>query len=163
MENPINHTRKSLAFSQMGFNQLRNSIYWLQRIMHQFRLSDEDIAHRLTQMGTNIGATFSKEYTASNPDIIKTLQELYHFTLNSSAKISQEGNIIIVQDRKCALCKYQYEDIHVPGCTIAVAMITEMLKTQNISIKNAEVTESRALGHEHCIHRYEIDQEEGFV
>ena len=160
MENLTDHTRRSLAFKTMGFNQMRNSLYWLQRIMHQFNLSDDDIIQRLKQIGTNIGATYVKEYSPSSSDLIKILHELYDFTLNSSVKISQEGNQISVVDRKCALCKYQYEDIHVPGCTITVAMIAEMLKAQKISIKKADVVESRALGHEHCIHRYELNQED---
>ena len=68
------NTRASLVKKKMGFNQMRNTIYWLQRVMKQYDLPESHIEKRLLSMGRNIGASFSKEYipnSKNQSDLIK--------------------------------------------------------------------------------------------
>jgi predicted hydrocarbon binding protein len=148
------HTRKSLINKKMGFNQMRNGLYWLQRVMKQFELSDQEITQKLKAMGTNIGATYSMALELPPTDVESSIKEIYKKTLNSKVNVTQKGDYYYIEDKKCALCKYQYEDINIPGCTIAAAMVSEILTRKGLNIKSAEVVESKALGHKTCIHEF---------
>ncbi|TFH29247.1 MAG: hypothetical protein E4G98_04170 [Promethearchaeota archaeon] len=151
------HTRKALITKNMGFNQMRNGIYWLQRIMKRFDIADEDIHTRMKEMGSNIGATFAMNYTPNSEDLSELIKELYKTTLNSKISVNQIDNRFYVEDRKCALCKYKYDDVDVPGCNITVAMIHEMLARFGYEIISSEVNESRALGNKSCIHEFQVN------
>ncbi|MHA1776331.1 MAG: hypothetical protein ACTSWC_06125 [Promethearchaeota archaeon] len=161
MTEPVltNLTRKSLITPKMGFNQMRNALYWLQRIMKQFDLSEEEIFHRLKSMGANIGATFFQELSPNSSNLPNLVKELYKITLNSKVSVLQNENKLYVEDKNCALCKYKYEDIQIPGCNISVGMIQEILERSGYKVISGEVIESKALGNKSCIHEFQIEQE----
>lgn len=154
------HTRKALAEKKMGFNQMRNALYWLQRVMKRFDLKDEEIFGKLKEMGTNIGASYFSAISLEGDNIVSLLKELYKKTLNSKVSVFEKENRIYVEDKNCALCKYQYEDVHIPGCNISVSMIYEILVRSGHEIESAEVIESRAIGNKTCIHEFKIKSEE---
>ncbi|MHA1675437.1 MAG: hypothetical protein ACTSYI_17640, partial [Promethearchaeota archaeon] len=153
------HTRKAIISDKMGFNQMRNGIYWLQRIMKRFNLTDEETYKRMKEMGTNIGATYAMNYTPIAKDISELLKELYRITLNSKVTVTQKENRYYIEDKKCALCKYKYDDVHIPGCNISVSMIHEMLAREGYEISSFEVIESRALGNKSCIHELKLNSD----
>ncbi|MHA1618617.1 MAG: hypothetical protein ACTSVZ_04985 [Promethearchaeota archaeon] len=153
------HTRKALISDKMGFNQMRNGIYWLQRIMKKFDLTDEEAYKRMKEMGTNIGATYAMNYTPTSENFPNLLKELYKITVNSKISVKQVENRFYVEDRKCALCKYKYDDVHIPGCNISISMIHEMLTRLGYDIASSEVIESRALGNKTCVHEFQLNSE----
>ena len=156
------NTRNSLLSQKMGFNQMRNSLYWLQRYMKRFNLSQDELERRYLDMGRNIGATFIKEITPQSKELKNLFRELYNVTLSSKVKVLQEGNIYTIQDSKCALCKYQYDDIDIAGCTIEIGMISEMLQRLGYQVVDNTIIESKTYGHKHCIHQYTANKK-GFL
>ncbi len=153
-------SRNSLISQKMGFNQMRNSIYWLQRYMKQFKLSHNDLELRFLDMGKNIGASFVKEIVPKSKELKDLFRELYNVTLNSKVKVAQEGNVYTIQDSKCALCKYQYDDIELAGCTIEIGMIAEILQRLGYQVIEKTIIESKAYGHKVCIHQYTVNKVE---
>ena len=156
----IKHSRKELITQKMGFNQMRNSICILQRYMNQHHLSDKDIKDRLINMGKNIGATFVTQLETSPKDLSLLLRNLYKTTVNSKVKVEIVDNSIIVQDSRCALCKYQYDDISVPGCNIVIAMISEMLIRLGYQVTDQSIEQSKTHGDKLCEHRYILHNKE---
>ncbi|WP_457557591.1 hypothetical protein [Candidatus Harpocratesius sp.] len=154
------YTRKALATKRMGFNQMRNALYWLQRIMKRFDLSDEEIFRNLKIMGTNIGATFFLEISPVSTNLKDLIKELYKLTLSSKVNVFEKGKHIYVEDKNCALCKYKYQDVSIPGCNISIAMIQEILERLGYQIESSEVIESKALGNKSCIHEFKIKMED---
>ncbi|SRR6056297_2032814 len=156
------HTRKDLLGTQMGFNQMRNSIYWLQRYMKKNNHPNEEIDSRLFDMGSNMGDSYyltKKNDYHSLSDLIKSLyKDIFHSNIEIK-KIN--GNKILVKDSKCALCKYQYDDISVPGCTIETGMISSLLKHYGFSVSDSHVLKSKALGNDGCLHEYELLENTG--
>jgi len=142
----------------MGFNQMRNSIYILQRYMNQHHLSDKDIQDRLINMGKNIGATFVTQLEPSPKDLSLLLRNLYKTTVNSKVKVEIVGDAIIVRDSRCSLCKYQYDDISVPGCNIVIAMISEMLIRLGYQVTDQSIVQSKTFGDKLCEHRYILEE-----
>jgi len=143
----------------MGFNQMRNSIYILQRYMSQNHLSDQEIQDRLTSMGKNIGATFATELNITPNDLSLLVRDLYNITVNSKVKVEITHNSIIVRDNRCSLCKYQYDDISIPGCTIVTSMISEILIRLGFQITDQTIEQSKTYGDKLCEHRYSLIKE----
>lgn len=154
------HNRQALIHQKMGFNQMRNSIYWLQRYMHQQNLSDKQIKDRLINMGKNIGATFSREITDLEMDLESLIKEFYYLTVRSKVKIDQNDSEYIVKDNNSALAKYQYDDIKISGDYITVSMIAEMLERFGYSVESFKVEKCRSYGDKHSEHRYIITPKE---
>ncbi len=152
-------SREHLIGKMMGFNQMRNSIYWLQRFMTKKNVSEEEIETRLKEMGKNIGSSFLKTIH-SKPSGLKELVEfLYKETVNSSVDVGfiQEKNSLLIKDEKCALCKYSYDDIKVAGCTIEVGMISQILNELGIKISDSAVIKSKTNGDSLCMHAYKLE------
>ena len=154
----IEKTRKELVHQKMGFNQMRNSIYWLQRYMRRHNLSDEDIQIRLERMGKNIGGTFVKEIEDISPDLENLIKDLYLLTVNSKVKVTQSGNMYHVKDSNSALSKYQYDDIHVSGDVIIVSAVSVMLERLGYPVEESQVEQCRSLGDKNSLHRYIINE-----
>ena len=150
------NTRASLVKKKMGFNQMRNTIYWLQRVMKQYNLPESDIEKRLLSMGRNIGASFSKEFIPNSKNQSDLIKELYKITLKSKVKIEQELEIFTVTDNKSALCKYQYKDIQTPGCNIVIGMISEILERNGVEVKEMEILNCKTHGDPYCKHSYKL-------
>jgi len=158
MTDPSEHTRQALIRKKMGFNQMRNALYWLQRLFQKNNFSAAEIETHLIKMGENIGATYSQSIAPSILSPKELLQELYSLTVNSKVNVEQiSDNAYTVIDKKCALCKYQYEDITVPGCSIEIGMISEMLERSGFHVLSRSVLESKALGHDQCVHEYILE------
>ena len=155
-----NNTRASLVKKKMGFNQMRNTIYWLQRVMKQYNLSEKDIEKRLLSMGRNIGATYSKEFIPNSKNHSELIKELYKITLRSKVKIEQDFEIFTVTDNKSALCKYQYKDIQTPGCNVVIGMINEILERNGVEIKEMEILNCKTHGDPYCKHSYKLGVKE---
>ncbi|MHA1561450.1 MAG: hypothetical protein ACTSPA_04930 [Promethearchaeota archaeon] len=132
---------------------MRNTIYWLQRVMKQYNLSEKDIEKRLLSMGRNIGATYSKEFIPNSKNQSDLIKEL-------KVKIEQDFEIFTVTDNKSALCKYQYKDIQTPGCNIVIGMISEILERNGIEVKEMEILNCKTHGDPYCKHSYKLGVKE---
>jgi len=150
-------TRASLVPKKMGFNQMRNTIYWLQRVMKQYNMSEADVEERLLHMGKNIGASFSKEYIPKSKDTKDILKELYKITVRSKINIENDFDGFVVTDNNSALCKYQYKDIETPGCNVVIGMIGEMLERNGIRVKKMKVLNCKTHGDPYCRHLYTLE------
>jgi preprotein translocase subunit SecA len=166
----MNYTREDLLQSDATMNQMRNAIYQLQRLLKLNSITE--IKEILRRMGRNIAHTYFQywkpiEYvdTSNVKDVIATL---YRNILNSSVSIETDeiSKKIQIKDTDCPLCKYHFENIEVAGCEVIVAMIAEFILLINkklgektpFIIKSLVVEESKALGHNFCIHNYEYQQ-----
>ena len=160
----MNYSRNELVQSEATMNQMRNSIYHLQRFMKNNGLTE--IKQRLKRMGKNIAHTYVKYWKPIEvidlSNISDVLATLYKNILNStvSIEIYSTNNTISVKDNDCALCKYHFEDIEVAGCEIIASMIAEFVNLINaqsgtlLSLEPINIKESRALGNKSCIHVY---------
>ncbi|MHA1646346.1 MAG: hypothetical protein ACTSVU_01945 [Promethearchaeota archaeon] len=150
------YTRHALISQKMGFNQMRNSIYWLQRLMRKYHLSDTEIYDHLFNMGKNIGATFVQELKshAIPSSLLDYISFLYKITVLSKVKVIQEGHIITVTDPSGAISKYQYPDIKVSGEVIVLGMINEMLDRTGFPIEKARIVQCVTYGDKQNIHEY---------
>lgn len=160
MKNQAEFTRQSLIHQKMGFNQMRNSIYWLQRYMLKNDLTNDQIQERLINMGKNIGATFIKEIVDIDKNILDLIKEYYFLTVRSKIKIENSENIYIVKDNNSALDKYQYDDVSISGDYIIVATIAEMLERSGFLVKSFEVSKCRSRGDSYSEHTFEISRKE---
>jgi predicted hydrocarbon binding protein len=152
-------TRGVLVTAKSGFNQFRNSIYFLQRFFKQHNQPTAQIIERLLRMGRNIGKTIIRELTPSTGSISEKITTLYHFILHSKVNVTKSGSTIEVEDRDCPLCKYKYPDIETPGCYISVGMMEELFAHYGVKVKNGSVVKSRLWGDPSCIHTFELESD----
>ena len=160
----MNYSRKELVQSEATMNQIRNSVYILQRFMRNNGITE--IQHRLRRMGQNIAHTYIKFWKPIERidlnNIKDVLATLYKNILNSmvSIEINTSNHTISVKDNDCALCKYHFDDIEVAGCEIIASMVVEFINLINaqsaapFSVETVNIKESRALGHKMCLHVY---------
>jgi len=160
----MNYTRNELVQSEATMNQMRNSVYILQRFMKNNGITE--IKHRLRRMGQNIAHTYIKFWKPIElidlNNVSDVLATIYKNILNStvSIEINTSNHTISVKDNDCALCKYHFDDIEVAGCEIIASMVVEfinLINTQSaasFSIEPVDIKESRALGHKTCIQVY---------
>ena len=164
----MNYSRNELVKSEATMNQMRNSIYILQRLMKVNGLTE--IKQRLIRMGQNIAYTYVKYWKPIEvidlTNISDGLATIYKNVLNSTVSIEMDSTnkTISVMDNDCALCKYPFEDIEVAGCEIIASMIAELVKLINtqsgtsFSLEPINIKESRALGNKTCIHVYKYQE-----
>ncbi len=162
----MNYSRKELIQTDATMNQMRNAIYGLARFMEKNGVTD--LKNKLRKMGQNIARTYIQYWRPTNlintsnlKDVITTI---YQKILNSSVsiEINQVESLIKVQDYKCALCKYHYDDIEIAGCEIILGMVSEIISLisqeshdpSSIFLEPYDVTESRAYGNKTCIQLY---------
>ncbi|MBY9003343.1 MAG: hypothetical protein KGD73_05180 [Candidatus Lokiarchaeota archaeon] len=160
----MNYSRNELVQSEATMNQMRNSIYHLQRFMKNNGLTE--IKQRLKRMGQNIAHTYVKYWKPIEvidiSNVSNGLATIYKNILNStvSIDINSTNNTISVIDNDCALCKYPFEDIEVAGCEIVASMIAEFVNLINansgtlFALEPINITESRTLGNKTCVHIY---------
>ena len=162
----MNFTRKELINTETTMNQMRNSLYGLVRFMKKNGIKETGNIFR--RMGEDIARTFIKYWqpteivTLSNlKDVITTIYQKV-FNSSISIEVDDSENLVIVQDYKCALCKYQYDDVEVAGCEILIGMVSEFVllinKKSNDSkalfLEPHEVKKSRVYGDKSCIQIY---------
>ncbi len=152
--------RKELISRVSVMNQLRNAVYHLQRFLTARGV--QDLKPRLIEMGRNIGETYSEALDYKKTKFTADLKELYEITVHSKVKLqlNQETRTIDVIDSKCALCKYNYEDIDIAGCYVIMGMIERLMN--KIGYKNfhlLDVLHSKTCGDEECIHQYKIQSQ----
>ncbi len=162
----MNYSRKELVETDATMNQMRNSVHILANFMEKNGVLD--LKEKLRQMGRNIAKTYIRYWKPTNfvtnsnlKDVIATI---YQKVLNSSTSIEIDDveNLIKVQDYRCALCKYHYDDIEIAGCEITLGMVSEIISLINkestdptsIILEPFEVKESRAFGNKTCIQLY---------
>ncbi len=162
----MNYTRKELIQTETTMNQMRNSLYILVRFMKKNAIKDPEENFR--RMGKNIARTFIKYWQPTEIVTIKNLKDvittIYQKVLNSSisVEINDTEDLVIVQDYKCALCKYQYEDVEIAGCEILLGMVSEFISlinkesndSKSLYLEPYEVKESRAYGNKSCMQLY---------
>jgi len=160
----MNYSRKELVQSEATMNQMRNSVYILQRFMKNNGLTE--IKQRFKRMGQNIAHTYVKYWKPIEiinlNNISDGLATIYKNILSStvSIEINSTNNTISVKDNDCALCKYPFDDIEVAGCEIIANMIAEfvnLINTQSgtpFTLEPINIKESRAFGNKSCIHVY---------
>jgi predicted hydrocarbon binding protein len=154
----VEKTRNALVKQKMGFNQMRNAVFWLERFMKQQNLSNSEIYDRLIKMGRNIGATFSTAYKPASNQAIDIIKELYATTVRSKVKVEKNGHKFIVTDSKCPLCKYEYKDIDHAGCTIQIGTISEMLENCGYEVLKSEILKSKTFGDNYCSHQFDLEK-----
>lgn len=169
----MNYSREELILSDATMNQMRNAVYELARFMHKNGISD--LKDKLRMMGQNIAKTYVRYWTPTDLININNLKNvittIYQKILNSSTsiEIDEIEKIIKVQDFRCALCKYQYDDIEIAGCEIILGMISEIInliseKSSNPTstfLEPIEVAESRSYGNKVCIQVYKYKTKKG--
>ncbi|MFX1394762.1 MAG: hypothetical protein ACFFAH_14470 [Promethearchaeota archaeon] len=167
----MDYSRSDLFLTQATMNQMRNSIYYLARLMEKKGI--KDINTRLRNIGRNIAKTFVNYWkpieiinTSNIKDVLKTI---YQKIVDSSISIDINNNekLIIIKDYKCSLCRYHYEDINIAGCEILLGLVSELVFLINkeskdpssIFLEPSEVKESRSYGNNLCMHvfKYKIE------
>lgn len=159
----MNYTRKELIETEATMNQMRNSIYGLVRFMDKNGIKDSK--QKFRRIGQNIARTYIKYWKPTDLVTINNLKDvlttIYQKILNSSISIDIDDlkKLVRIQDHKCALCKYQYDDVNIAGCEILIAMVSEFISLINLDsgdlssvfLEPIEVRESRAYGNNSCI------------
>ena len=165
----LNIDRSQLLLVEAAMNQSRNMIYHLVRFMKKNDV--EDIKERLRGMGNNIARTFYNYWKPTESVDIVNIKDvivtIYKKLLNSNVliEVDELNKLIIVNDSKCALCKYHYEDVgKFAGCEVILGMISELIELINendnqskLKIQPLEVRESRAFGNEACIQVFKYE------
>ena len=144
----MNFSRNELIQTEATMNQMRNAIFHLARLMEKNGIQDSK--DKLRRMGQNIARTYVNYWKptdiitlANLKDIITTI---YQKVLNSavSVEINELEKAINVQDYRCALCKYHYEDIDIAGCEILLGLVSEFISliskesNENMAVFNFE-------------------------
>ncbi len=159
----MNFTRKELIQTETTMNQMRNSLYSLVRFMKKNGIKETGNIFR--RMGENIAKTFIKYWQPTEIVTILNLKDvittIYQKVLNSSIsiEINDAENLVIVQDYKCALCKYHYDDVEVAGCEILLGMVSGFVSliskksndSNSLFLEPYEIKESRVYGDKSCI------------
>ncbi|MFX1456281.1 MAG: hypothetical protein ACFFDB_12980 [Promethearchaeota archaeon] len=164
----MNYSRADLTQTDATMNQMRNAVYELARFMKKNGISK--VKDNLRNMGVNIARTYTRHWKPTDhvnkSNLKDVLTTIYQKILNSSISIevSEDESLVKVQDYKCALCKYHYEDIEIAGCEIILGMVSEFINLINGDTKGSssiflepfEVSESRAYGNKACIQVYKL-------
>jgi hypothetical protein len=159
----MNYSRNDLLNADATMNQLRNAIYHLARLMARNKRSD--IKERLRKMGDNIAKTYVNHWKPTDmvnrANLRETIGMIYKEVLKSSVsiEINKADQLIIVSDKGCALCKYDYDDIQIAGCEILLGMVSTFVNEINrlsnqesyLILEPVRVQESRALGNAKCV------------
>ena len=167
----MNYSRKDLTQTEATMNQMRNSVYELTRFMKKNGILD--LKSTLRRMGQNLARTYIHYWKPTDTVKITNLKDvittIYQKILNSSIsiEINDTESMVKVQDYKCALCKYQYDDIDIAGCEIILGMVSEFvslisresLGSSSIFLKPYNVEESRVFGNKACIQLYKYSTE----
>jgi hypothetical protein len=110
-------------------------------------------------MGYNIAETLLAEMTFQSDSIEILLESVYSSLFSSKIDIKIHDRKVIVEDKKCPLCKYSRKDISIAPCTVITSMLTLISKNYGFSIEQFKVHNSVALGDKTCIHIYELQEE----
>ncbi len=161
----MNKSKSLLIDTEATMNQMRNSIYHLERFMTQNGCGETEIKERLRRMGRNIAQTFINYWSPIEDvtllNVKDVLSTIYQKIVGSAVSIEVHGDekLIRVKDNKCALCKYHYDDINVGGCEILLGLVSEFIsliskESNNLSsivLEPYNLQASRALGNDSCI------------
>jgi predicted hydrocarbon binding protein len=159
----MNYSRNDLLSADATMNQLRNAVYHLARLLAKNKQSD--IKGRFRQMGDNIAKTYVDYWkpveAVHRANLRETIGTIYKEVLKSSVsvEINKSDQLIVVEDTSCALCKYDYDDVHIAGCEILMGMISTFINEINrlsgqksyLVVEPVRVQESRALGNAKCV------------
>jgi len=134
-----------------------------------------DLKDRLRKMGQNIARTYLQYWrptdTVNTSNLKDVITTIYQKVLNSSpsVEINNAESVVKVQDYKCALCKYHYDDIEIAGCEIILGMVSVFISIiskespdpSSVFLEPYEVVESRAYGNKSCIQLYKYKSVKG--
>lgn len=159
----MNYSRNDLISADATMNQLRNAVYHLARLMGKNKISD--VKSRFRRMGENIAKTYVDYWKpkdmVNRANLRETIGMIYKEILKSSVavEINKTDQLIVVKDTGCALCKYDYDDIHIAGCEILLGLVSTFVNEINrlsgqkayLVLEPVRVQESKALGNEKCV------------
>ena len=159
----MNLTREDLIQSDATMNQIRNMVYHLERFMKINGVTGT--RENLRRMGRNIARTYTNYWkpidSVNKANLNDVITTFYKKILNSSVSVELDeiNKILTVKDNDCSLCKYNFNDIDVPGCEIIAAMISEIIlyinkEKSSFVIEPLDILESRTFGHKSCIHTF---------
>ncbi len=170
----MNFSRKELIETDATMNQMRNAVYVLARLMEKNGIRHSKAI--LRKMGQNIARTYINYWKPTDIVTLVNLKEvvttIYQKILNSavSIDINEMEKLIHVQDYRCALCKYNYDDLEVAGCEVLLGLVSEFItliskesyESSSIFLEPYEVAESRAYGNKKCVQvfKYKIGKGE---
>ncbi|MBN2155097.1 MAG: hypothetical protein JW776_03570 [Candidatus Lokiarchaeota archaeon] len=155
-----NYTRIELAGKTATMNQMRNNLYHFLRFLMSRGIGDSDIQQKLQRMGKNIAETIAVEKKFFGSSVEELIENIYTNIFESKIDIKNESHEVIVEDKKCPLCKYKREDLSISPCWVVVSMISKICEKYGHHIERSSVIKSVALGDLSCIHTYQIKERE---
>jgi hypothetical protein len=155
-----NYTREELANKTALTNQMRNNLYHFLRYLNSKGLSERELRERLERMGKNIAQTILDEKDFLGETLEDLISNIYREVFESKVQITQNAQKLLVEDKKCPLCKYKREDLSTAPCLIINSLITEICTQKGYKITRNFVKKSVALGDITCLHVYISPKEE---
>ncbi len=155
-----NYTREELAKKTALTNQMRNNLYHFLRYFISKGLSNQEIRDRLERMGKNIATTILENMTFQGTNLEELFSTIYLDIFESKVSISHNRNYVMIEDKKCSLCRYKRENLEVSPCIVIASLVKEICSVNGHKIKECDVTNSVALGDLSCMHSYEITRSE---
>jgi len=169
----MNFSRKELIETDATMNQMRNAVYVLVRLMEKNKIQNSK--ERLRKMGQNIARTYINYWKPTEVVTLANLKDvittIYQKILNStvSIEINEVDKLLNVQDYRCALCKYHYDDLEIAGCEVLLGLVSEYVtlisnessESSSVFLEPYEIVESRAYGNKKCLQvfKYKIRKE----
>ncbi len=154
-----NYTREELSNKTALTNQMRNNLYYFLRFLISKGLSEDEIKSRVDRMGKNIALTLLEEKDFHSQNLEEIISAVYSELFDSRITISEHPNSMMVEDKKCSLCKYKREDLTIAPCNVITAVVTEILRQAGFTIDGYSVNKSVALGDISCTHIYQLKEE----
>jgi hypothetical protein len=151
-----NYTREELVTKTATMNQMRNNLYHFLRFLSRKGLTKQEIRLRLNRMGKNIAETIMEVQKFTDTTIEETIMSIYSQLFESKVEITHKLNQLLVEDKKCPLCRYKRKDLGVSPCEVITSLVVHICTHLGYSIGDSVVDNSVALGNISCIHSYQI-------
>ena len=153
-----NYTRGELANKTATMNQMRNNLFHFLRYMISKGFSDQQILERLERMGSNIAKTILEEKEFAGVNVEDKIASIYSEMFESKIEITRHSSQLIIEDKKCSLCKYKRENLSIAPCEVITSFVAELFTQFVYIVKNSSVSKSVALGDISCIHTYDLKE-----
>jgi len=154
----LNYTREELGNKTATMNQMRNNLYHFLRFLGSKGFNDQEIRVRLERMGKNIAKTIIEEKKFLGCNIEEIVKSVYSELFESKIEFTQNLDQIIIEDKKCSLCKYKREDLSVSPCSVITSLVSEICTCYGYKVRESTVRKSVALGDVTCIHSYILQE-----
>lgn len=152
-----NYTREELVGKTATMNQMRNNLYHFLRFLTRKGFSHDQIQHRLRRMGKNIADTILEVQKFQGTTIEEVIISIYDQLFESKVEITHASPQLLVEDRKCPLCRYKREDLKVAPCMVITSLVEQICTLLGYDLIDSEVQKSVALGDISCVHSYHLE------